>query len=172
MFSIGDTVFYNAHGVCSIEDIKEQKFGTETKLYYILRSHHTTSVKLYHPVDPEKCKLKKMMTAERADELLRVFEEPADEWYERNTERNQNYQKALKSENHKEIAKMVNTLLRRQQELALEEKKLPSQDAQMLQRVLPILEEELSIALNIPHQEVAKLIEEKIEQSTGSLSQK
>lgn len=165
MFSIGDVVFYNAHGVCSIEDIKEQKFGTETKLYYILRSHHTTSITLYHPVNSTKSKLKKMMTVEQAQKLLKIFEQPTGEWSERNTDRNQNYQKTLNSDNHEEIAKMVNTLLRRQQELLLVDKKLPSQDAQMLQRVLPILEEELSISLKLSNQEVSKLIEEKIKQT-------
>ena len=36
MFSIGDIFIYGSNGVCRITDIKEEKFGSEIKTYYIL----------------------------------------------------------------------------------------------------------------------------------------
>ena len=160
MFSIGDTVFYGANGVCSIEDIAEQKFGGEMQPYYTLRSHHNSNVTLYYPVNAANSKLKKIMTKDKANAVLQCFEDAAAPWNDKMTARNHSYQVAMKSGNHLEIAQMMNTLLRKKLELEAIDKKLPAQDTQVLQNVSSILYEELATTLKT----TATAVSDKVDQ--------
>ena len=67
MYTIGETVFYGAHGVCIIEDIQEQAFGGVEKVYYVLRSHHNPSLKLFYPVESENAKLMPIASKQKAE---------------------------------------------------------------------------------------------------------
>ena len=60
------------------------------------------------------------------------------------------------------IAQMINTILRKKNELELEDKKLASQEMQILKQVTPLLHKELSVSLEITVEEVADKIEEII----------
>ena len=160
MFSIGDTVFYGANGVCSIEDITERTFGGEAQSYYTLRSHHNPSVTLYYPVNAVNTKLKEIMTEDKAKAVLQCFENSADPWNDKMTARNHSYQAIIKSQGHLEIAQMMNTLLRKKLELEAIDKKLPAQDTQILQNVSAILYEELATTL----QTTATNISAKVDQ--------
>lgn len=165
MFSIGDTVFYGAHGVCIVEDIQEQTFSEKTKSYYVLRSFHDKTLRLFHPVNSEDSKITPIATKEKAGLLLDTFKNPPDEWNDRAIERTNNYHKILESNNDFMIAQMVNTILRKKIELELEGKKLASQDMQIVKQVTPILHKELSVSLEITVEEVADKIEEIIREN-------
>ena len=165
MFSIGDTVFYGANGVCSIEDIAEQKFGGEAQSYYTLRSHHNSNVTLYYPVNAVNSKLKKIMTKDKANAVLQCFENEADPWNDKMTARNHSYQVVIKSGEHLEVAQMMNTLLRKKQELEAIDKKLPAQDTQVLQNVSAILYEELATTLKTTATAVADKVDRIIQKN-------
>ncbi|WP_052124051.1 CarD family transcriptional regulator [Ureibacillus manganicus] len=162
MFSIGDTVFYGAHGVCIVEDIQEQTFSGNTKSYYILRSHHDKTLKLFHPVNSDDSKLTPIASKEKAELLLETFKNPSDEWNDRAIDRVNNYQKILETNNDFKIAQMLNTILRKKYELEQEGKKLASQDQQILKQVTPIFNKELSVSLKVTVEEVAEKIDELI----------
>ena len=165
MFSIGDTVFYGANGVCSIEDITDQKFGSEVQPYYTLRSHHNSNVTLYYPVNAANSKLKKIMTKDKAKAVLQCFENAAAPWNDKMTARNHSYQVAMKSGDHLEIAQMMNTLLRKKLELEAIDKKLPAQDTQILQNVSAILYEELATTLKITATDVSDQVDRIIQKN-------
>ena len=165
MFSIGDTVFYGANGVCSIEDITERTFGGEMQPYYTLRSHHNSNVTLYYPVNAANSKLKKIMTKDKAKAVLQCFENAADPWNDKMTARNHSYQVAIKSGSHLEIAQMMNTLLRKKLELEAIEKKLPAQDTQVLQNVSAILYEELATTLKTTATAVSDQVDQIIQKN-------
>lgn len=158
MYAIGDTAFYGANGLCTIKDIREEKFNGQNQLYYILESTIYPSLTLYHPVNSEKSKLQKMISVDIAKKIIEVFKNPSSEWNERNAARTQKYKAIVKSVDHLEIAQFLNTLFRRQNELATQGKKLSSQDAQMVQQISPILFDELSLSLKIPKEKVVEKV--------------
>ena len=164
MFSIGDNVYYGAHGICEIEDIQEQSFTGEKKQYYLLRSHND-SLKLYHPVETEHSKLTPILSKETAITLLEVFKQPAGKWHERLTERQKGYQEALESADHVQIAKMVNTLMRKRLELEAIDKKLHSQDIQVLTQVVPVFYEGLAMSLGLTADQVSEQIKQTIKEN-------
>ena len=165
MYSIGEKVFYGVHGVCIIEDIQEQNFTGKKTPYYTLRSYQNESMQLYHPVECENSKIEPVISAETAAEILEVFKDPASEWQDRPTSRNYQYREAINSSDHFEIAQMLNTMLRKKYELAHADKKMPSQDAQNLLKVSPILYAELALSLGTTSERIAKKIEEHILQN-------
>lgn len=162
MFSIGDTVFYEAHGVCTIVDIQQLTFSKQSRDYYVLAPVQNESLKLFHPVEQENSKLAAIVTKELAEEILETFEKSADTWNDRASERNQHYRTVMKSNDHIQIAQMVNTILRKETELKQENKKLHSQDDQILQRVLPNMYNELSVSLNMTPEDIKAKIEQRI----------
>ena len=97
MFSIGETVFYGAHGVCIVEDIQEQTFSGKTKSYYILRSFHDKSLKLFHPVDTDESKLTPIASKEKAQMILDTFKSPPDDWNDRAIDRANNHHKYFRN---------------------------------------------------------------------------
>jgi len=159
MFSIGDKVFYGAHGVCIIQDIQEITFSGQQKNYYILHSYHDASIKLYHPVDAKNSKISPITTKDAAQVIMETFKNPPDVWHSRMNERTQHYQKVIESKNHIEIAQMINTILRKKIELEKEDKTLPNQDLLMLEQVTSIFSEEMAISFNI----TAKQVMDKVE---------
>jgi len=164
MYTIGETVFYSVHGVCIIEDIQDQTFSGTTKQYYVLRSHHDPSLRLFYQVEAENSKLSPVASKQKAELVLDTFGNPPSEWMERPQERAFLYQKVMESGNTIDIAQMVNTILRKKVELEADQKKLYLQDAQLLRQVSPILMEELAVSLGKTTDEVQKEIERLIEQ--------
>jgi len=154
MFSIGDTVFYETHGVCTIVDIQEQTFSKKAADYYILEPLQNESLKLYHPVSSDHSKLTPIVSSDIAETILDTFKKPSEDWNERAPERSQHYRTVLKTNDPVQIAQMVNTIMRKETELVQENKKLHSQDDQILKRVLPNLYNELAVSLNISADEV------------------
>ncbi|WLV25215.1 CarD family transcriptional regulator [Aciduricibacillus chroicocephali] len=164
MFSIGDTVFYEAHGVCTIVDIQEQTFSGTARDYYILAPIQNESLKLYHPVTQEKgtSKLTPVATKELAQQILSTFKNAPDPWSDRPSERNQHYRSVLKTQDDFQIAQVANTILRKENELKLENKKLHHQDAEILQRIMPNICNELAVGLSLSSEEIKKKIEQMV----------
>lgn len=170
MFSIGDTVFYEEHGVCEIVDIKEQTFGGKTQNYYILESHQNDSLRLYHLVDSKHSKLAAIASKDIVTEILDTFKQPADEWSERAPERSKHYRAVIETNDPLQIAQMVNTILRKEIDLIAENKKLYSQEDQVLKRVFPNLCNEISFRLKISEKKVEKQIRQNIKDTLESTS--
>lgn len=159
MYQVGDIAFYNVYGICKIEGIEEREFHGQTQLYYILHSTHYPSMKLYHPVTSEKSNLKKILTEEAARSLLDCFKQPGGEWNEHSNTRMQQFKEILNSNGHVKIAELMNTLYRKKIELEGQDKKLSPQYSQILQKLMPILYEELSIALELPKETIENKID-------------
>lgn len=164
MYQIGDVAFYNAYGICTITGIEDRDFHGEAQPYYILHSTHYPTLTLYHPVNSDNPQLKKVLSELEAVQLLNCFKQPASAWEERANTRSQQFKVILNSQDHLQIAQLMNTLCRKKVELEAQEKKLSPQDAQVLQRIAPILYDELATALNIKKEQMAKKIDQLMQQ--------
>ena len=162
MFKIGEQVFYGGHGVCVIEEITEMTFSNETKQFYKLKSHTQPQLSLFHPVETDQPKISKMMAKEEAQQILNIFKEPASEWTERSIDRAREYKKILETKDSKQIAQMINTILRKEKELVEIDKKLYAQDQEVIRQVYAILCDELSICLNLTREAVVNEITNSI----------
>lgn len=164
MYQIGDVAFYNAYGICTITGIEDREFNGEAQPYYVLHSTHYPTLTLYHPVNTDNPQLKKMLSETEATQLLDCFKQPASNWEDRPNTRTQQFKSILNSQDHLQIAQLMNTLSRKKNELEAQDKKLSPQDAQTLQRIAPILYDELAMALNVTKEQITAKIEKLMQQ--------
>ncbi|WP_047985935.1 CarD family transcriptional regulator [Ornithinibacillus californiensis] len=148
MFNIGELVVYSDHGVCKIDSISEKTYGGKTRTYYELHPIEDSKLRINIPVNNVKVNMLKMMNKDQADTILKSFEEPGVEWIEDVKIRNKEYNKLIQSGDRLDISKVVNTLMKRKQEMVLEKRHIPEQDKKLLSKTLTILIEELAISLD------------------------
>ncbi|MDN7242994.1 CarD family transcriptional regulator [Planococcus sp. N028] len=158
MFNIGDLIIYSAHGICQIDDICDETVAGVTKKYYKLHpyesNHHIT---IRTPVDNDKVLMLSMIPKEEVTDIMDAFKEPALEWDNNPNMRLQYFSDIINTGERKEIAKVVNTLMRKKIEVKLDGKNLYERDHKVLNSTQTILFKELSIALDTTFEEVNQL---------------
>lgn len=165
MYQIGDIVIYSAHGICEIVDISEMTILGKTRKYYVLHPiENKQNLTINAPVDQSKDAIQELIDQDEAYEILESFKESGMDWQEQANVRYNTFQKIVQNGDRKEIAKVINTLMRKKIELAANEKKLHQKDEKLLQQVQNILWKELSIALGISVKEIDKMIDERIKE--------
>jgi CarD family transcriptional regulator len=166
MLNIGDLVIYSGHGICKIDDICDQTYSGYTKTYYVLHpleNSHQLTISI--PVDNHKVNMSRLIQSDQAKEILETFHLPGVDWIENNHNRNQVYNDIIKNGNRIEIAKVVNTLIRKKQQSEMNEKKFGEQDKHLLFAIQNILFNEIAISLNTTYdaifKEVYKIVKDR-----------
>lgn len=159
MFNIGDLIIYSAHGICKIDDICEKTVLGITRTYYILHpmenNHHLT---ISTPVNNDKVVMLELIHKEEAKEILESFKYLGIKWNDKPNIRLNLYSDIVNTGNRKEIAKVVNTLMRKKIEAELHERKLYEQDRKLLNTTQNILFKELAISLNTTFEEINEMV--------------
>lgn len=159
MFTIGDHIIYSAHGICRIDDICEETISGVTKKYYKLHPlENSQRVTIRTPVDNEKVLMLNLLDKEQAAELIETFREPGVEWNDNPNARQALFNKMIDTGDRKEIAKVVNTLMRNKIELQQEGRNLYERDHKILNATQSILFKELALSLDTNFQEINNLV--------------
>ncbi len=164
MFNIGDVVIYSMHGLSRIDDICEKTISNVTKKYYVLHPLDQASLTISAPVDSNKVVIQKMLDEEEAKEILQSFQQPGASWIENSKQRYTQYQHIVSTGERKEIAKITNTLMRKDLELHLENKKLYDQDRRLLDPVQTLLFKELAMSLDTTFEKISEQVNSWIKQ--------
>jgi len=155
MFNIGDLVIYSAHGICKIDDICEKTVSGMTRTYYELHPmDNNHQLKISVPVNNDKVVILELLHQEEALEILDSFKYPGIEWNDKPKIRYSLYSEIVNTGDRKEIARVINTLMRKTVELALQEKKLYEQDRKLLNTTQNLLFKELALSLNTSIEEI------------------
>ncbi|WP_010093549.1 CarD family transcriptional regulator [Ornithinibacillus scapharcae] len=160
MFNIGELVVYSDHGVCKIDDICDKTYGGKTRKYYVLHPIEDTKLNINAPVDNPKVLILKMLDSKEAEEIMQSFSGPGIEWIEDVKLRNKEYNRLIQTGNRKDISDVLNALMRKKQETALDKKQLAEQDRKLLNKTKQILFEELAIALNTKSEDIETRVED------------
>ncbi|MEH7123834.1 CarD family transcriptional regulator [Bacillus sp. JJ1773] len=159
MFNIGDLIIYSAHGICKIDDICEKTVAGITRPYYVLHPmENDHQLTISTPVDNDKVVMLELIRKEEANEILESFKDPGVKWIEHANMRYNDYCEIVNAGDRKEIAKVVNTLMRKKIEYELNEKKLYEQDRKLLNSTQNILFKELAISLNLTFDAVNEMV--------------
>lgn len=154
MFKIGDLIIYSAHGICCIDDICKMKCFGVVKDYYVLHPIENNKLKISTPVDNKKVVMLKLIEKDEAEEIIESFKSPGIEWIDISSQRNQIYSDIVNKGNRKEIAKIINTLMRKKHELESSGKKLYEHDSKLLDTSKNIMFEEIAMSLNTTFEEI------------------
>ncbi|EQB87229.1 CarD family transcriptional regulator [Clostridium punense] len=154
MFNIGELIIYSGHGICKIDEICENTISGITKKYYVLHPLESAELKISTPVDNDKVKMLEIIHKDEAEEILESFKQTGVTWVELTSHREQLYSEIVKEGNRREIAKVVNTLLRKKLKTEAKGKKLYEQDRRLLEFIQRILFSELAMSLNTTYKEI------------------
>lgn len=160
MFQVGDLIIYSTHGLCHIDDITEKTISDVTKKYYELHPINNMNLKISTPVDNHLISMLEIMTQQQAEEILESFKMPGIEWVQKNHQRNQMYSDLVKKGSRQDIAKIINTLMRKKHEVENRGKKFAEYDRKLLNKIQGILFNELAISLNKSVDEINAKVED------------
>jgi CarD family transcriptional regulator len=159
MYNIGDLIIYSAHGICKIDDICEKTISGSTTMYYVLHPiDNSKQLSISIPVNNDKVIMLDLLKKEEAHEILESFQEPGILWNDKPNLRYTLYNNIVNTGDRKEIAKVVNTLLRKQNEAELHGKKLYEQDRKLLDMAQNILFKEMAISLNTTWEDINEMV--------------
>lgn len=165
MFNVGDLVTYSAHGICRIDDICAMTYSGVTRTYYVMHPIEDNQLTIQCPTDNKQAVMLEMMNQDEAEEILNSFKLPGIGWVEKVSDRKRMYNDLIKSGNRKDIAKVLNTLMRRKSKVESNGKKLGEADRRILSFVQSTLFKELAFSLNSTFEKVERKVKNLIQQN-------
>ncbi len=164
MYNIGDLFVYGVNGACKIVDIKEEKFGSGEKTYYILAPYSDLKETIFVPVDNEMLvsRMKKILTPEEINSLIKTIPSAESIWEENVNLRREKFREIISKANRTELIALLKTLYERRKALKLIGKNLSTYDERFLRQAQNIIHSEIALVLQIPQDEVAPYIERAI----------
>ncbi len=156
---IGDCVHYGAHGVCRVCGRESKNFGGRQRSYFTLRPMSSENILLYLPEDaePEKVRLRRLMSQQEIMELIRGVKSVPAQWIADSKVRREVFSKVLRSGDAAELIGMLKSIRVRQQELP-QGKQLPMSDQEMMQAAQRQLYSEMAYVLAIDESQVQPFI--------------
>lgn len=160
MYQKNDTVIYGSHGVCTILDISEQKFGDKTAQYYVLKPVSTEKSTIFIPVDSPilSGRMRRILSAEEIYRMLEELPEEPSVWFENTDQRKDLYKKTLADGNRMELIKLIRSLYLHQEKQVQKGKKLYAADDHALKEAERMLYDEFAFVLNIESEQVLPFI--------------
>ncbi len=164
MFEKGDFIVYGTNGVCEVKDITtiNMKGAPKDRLYYILSPRHHKDSKIFTPVDSEKTVMRAVLTKEEANELINGIPEIEELWVSNDKLREEKYKETMRSCECRDWIKIIKTLYLRKQERIAQGKKTTAMDEKYLRMAEENLYSELSLALEIPKEEMEEYITKRM----------
>ena len=165
MFSIGDIFIYGSNGVCRITDIKEEKFGSEIKTYYILSPFFDKRETIYVPTDNEMLvsRLKEILSKEEIIKMIKDIPSRENIWNDNINLRKEEFKKIIKSADRTALCSLLKTLHERRIILEQSGKSLSVYDERFLKQAQSIIHGEIARVLEMKPDEVEPFITKTIE---------
>ncbi len=164
MFSIGDKVVYRSDGVFTVSEYSSSPIDkNDTRQFYVLRPvHGPVGNIIMTPMENEDSKMRAVMS--REDALLFIDNIPSVSILTVEKEKNRRdvYRKALDGATAEVLVSIIKTVMLRRAELAKVKKRVSESDNDYEKKAKHCLNGELSIALDIPLEDVDSFIEERI----------
>ncbi len=169
MYKIGDTVIYGSSGVVVVEDIREENFAGEKRMYYVLRSPSATSQSLtFVPLDNEKLTslMRPLISKKDIYEILSAVDKNAEEeWISDNRARSERFKKVIENGDARGMISMIRSIYQNGKERQKNGKKNYLSDENAMKKAERLLYSEFSAVLGIPEDDVPSFIEKEIEKA-------
>ncbi len=163
MFKINDYIIYGGNGVCKVVDIGIPNLyrSGEKKEYYTLEPLYENG-KIFTPVDNDKVVMRKIISKEEVDKLIRGINKLNVEWIQDNKEREVKFKEMYSKFSCSDFLRLIKIILERKKICAAEGKKLSIMDDRYLKKAKEYIDNEFAVALNIPKDMVNKYIKNSI----------
>ena len=161
MFNIGDTVMHPGMGVCKIENIKSETFAhTKQRDFYILKPlYENSNTTVYVPVDSTKMILKKLITEQDIQGLIKSLKNDTEKlWIDNDLQRKELFSAIIKEGNREKLIKLIKELHEHKEQRQQNGKRLHISDEKFLLEAEKLLHQELAYTMQINPDEVVDFI--------------
>ena len=160
MFSKGDWIVYNCTGVCRVEAVGplDRGLGEQGKAYYTLRPERSRET-IYIPVD-SGVYMRRVITRQEAEDLLaRMPEMDAPACTTRDLRAlHAHYRAFLQTHTCEDLVRLIKSARAKSRSLAARGIHPRKIDQEYQKQAEELLYEELSVALEQPYEQVAKVV--------------
>lgn len=163
MFKVNDTVMYSNFGVCKIVNIGSQNFSGQDSLYYTLYPVYEDKTTIYCPVDSDKIKIRKLLSAQDVYKLIKCMPDETEPWTENDHLRKDEQNTIIGQGDHRELIKLIRTLYFKRDEKNKQGKKFHAADEKAMCDAEKLLYQEFAKVLNIQPDEVVPFITDTLE---------
>lgn len=165
MFKIGDYVAHYKEGVCEVVAIGKLDMGCSDKgkEYYTLKPIYDAGGTVYTPVDNLRNQIRKLITKEEAENLIKMMPEIDTIGVTNEKQREGMYKSALLHNQCKEWISLIKTSYGRNKKRLLAGKKTINVDERYMTSAEKFLYGELAVALGIPRDKVGGYVKEYLE---------
>lgn len=165
MYKIGEFIIYGDNGVCEIEDIGVLNFSgiSKKKDYYTLKPVYENG-KIYTPIDTNVF-MRPIVTYEEVQQLMELLPSMKEmECNEKNSRLLQShYKKFMETHECVDLLAVVSCIYKKKANATNKGKKLGQIDEKFMRVAQGLINDEFSVVLGIPREEVEAYIKEKIE---------
>lgn len=165
MFEKGEYIVYGNKGICEVKDITVLDLDGTSKdrLYYVLSPKNQKDSKIFVPVDSNKTIMRRLITKDEAEQLIKSIPQIQEIWVENDKLREEKYKECMRTCQCSEWVRIIRTLYIRMQERIAQGKKVTATDERYFKMAEDNLYSELSIALNVPKEKMEQYITQHIE---------
>lgn len=164
-YEIGQYVVYGKIGVCRVVDCRPMNFGgAGGGSYFFLAPQSDPKSLVYVPCDNDLllARMRPLLKKHEIDSLLEgVTDEPVV-WIEERNERSSAYRRIMSGGDLRQIVRLIRCLNQKKQERMENGKKLSNSDELLLQECIRLVNEEFSLALDIPRARVGEYIRQRL----------
>ena len=166
MFQTGDLVVYGATGVCRVEEITCPG-GTgadRNRRFYLLKPLQQDCV-IYTPVDNAKVPMRPVISREEAEALIDLIPSIRAEAYHGPTLQAlaQHYQSAVRSHDCRDLVELMMSIYAKRRQAEAQKRRLGMVDERFMKQAERLLYGELSVALDIPFDQVEPYIARRVD---------
>ncbi len=167
MYSVNDLIIYGSSGVCRVEEIgvpKDIPGAAPERSYYTLRPLFDNGT-IRVPTDANVF-MRPVISRSEANELIAAIPEiPADNSCVTNSPQllSEHYKSYFASHRCEDLLTLIKTVYAKNAKAGTHGKSIGRTDQHYFQRAKDLVEQELSIALEMPLEEVGPYIEQKVD---------
>ncbi len=167
MFKKGEYVVSGNKGVCIVEDITPLNISgvDKEREYYILKPVYMAGSTVYVPVDAAEGSLRRVLSREEADRLIRGIREIPLITISNDKLLEQEYRGCMRTNDCTEWIRIIKTIYQRKQKRLAAGRKVTALDAKYYRLAEDNLFGELAISLQLPRGEVEDYIAREMEKT-------
>ncbi len=164
MFALGDKIMYGTEGVYIVSEYADSPIDkSDGRRFYVLKPAHGPEGNLiYTPVDNDKVNMRPVMTRDEALAFIDTIPDISALEVEKEKNRREVYRLTMQDADCNEYVSIIKTVHQRREELAKYKKRLSEADNNYEKKAKFCLYGELSIALDIPVDEIERFIVDKL----------
>lgn len=169
MFEVGEYVVCGNKGVCLVENIARLDISgvDKEREYYILKPKYSVGSTVYVPVDSPKESMRRVLTREEAQSLVRIIPELPLITIANEKLSEQTYRESMKTGSCEELVRIIKTIYLRKQKRIQAGRKVTAVDAKYFHMAEESLYGELAVALDMNRDDVEAYITGEISGRAG-----